>query len=744
VRLAGCVSGRGGARGSAVLAFLGLVLACAVQRSMRTVHAASKGASTDVTWRQVAPIVYANCTSCHHEGGSGPFPLMTYEQVKRRGGLVETAMTSRYMPPWLLAPGPVHFAGDRRLSERDVAVIRAWVHAGMPEGDGPVPEPPVYKSEWQLGTPDLVLEMPQAMEVPASGTDLFENFALPLPIDGTKWVRAMEIKPGSPQVTHHANVIIDRTASVRRTHPSDWQRGIPGMDLLVDSGDRFDPDSHFLFWKPDSTALVEAEGMPWRLDPGNDLVLNMHLKPTGKPESVRAKIGLYFTDKPASAQPMLLQLENDAAIDIPAGDKDFVIEDFLKLPVAVEVLGIYPHAHYLGKRMEGWVTLPTGERRELFLIKDWDIDRQSVYRLAEPLALPKGSVVHMRYHYDNSAENARNPNSPPLRVRAGNRSADEMGHLWLQVLPRAEAGEPDARMALERAWMENRLRKSPQDELALYNLGSLLMEESKPQQAAELYRKVLVQEPGSGRAMTALGSALELGGDEAGAAAEFREAVAKDTENTAAAYDLAALELRQGEFTAAERGFREVLSQNPKDIGARLGLGRALAGDGNLQEARAEIEGVLRQSPEDAGALVELAEIEVQQGNGAAAEPLLLHAIQVKDDAEAERTLALVYAGEGETEKALERLEVWAKLAPKDVDAHRALAQVLAQLTRLSEALLEEKIVVKLQPDSAGDWNDLGVMEARAGDKVAARREFDRALKIEPGNRAAVENLKRL
>ena len=155
------------------------------------------------------------------------------------------------------------------------------------------------------------------------------------------------------------------------------------MDLLVDSGDRFDPDSHFLFWKPDSTALVEPEGMPWRLDPGNDLVLNMHLKPTGKPETVQARIALYFTPKPATEQPMLLQLEADGKLDIPAGDANFVVEDHLKLPVAVEVLGIYPHAHYLGKRMEAWVTLPDGERRTLILIKDWDIDRQSVVPAGE-------------------------------------------------------------------------------------------------------------------------------------------------------------------------------------------------------------------------------------------------------------------------------------------------------------------------------------------------------------------------
>ncbi len=201
------------------------------------------------------------------------------------------------------------------------------------------------------------------------------------------------------------------------------------------SGDSFDPDSHFLFWKPDTPALVEAEGMPWRLDAGNDLILNMHLKPTGKAEMVDATIGLYFTDKPPTAHPMLLQLEHDSALDIPANDANFVIEDQLKLPVDVQVLGVYPHAHYLGKQMEGYAILPDGTKKWLVMIRDWDIDRQSVYRFAAPLYLPAGTELHMRYTYDNSAANVRNPNSPPIRVRAGNRSVDEMGHLWLQVLP---------------------------------------------------------------------------------------------------------------------------------------------------------------------------------------------------------------------------------------------------------------------------------------------------------------------
>jgi Flp pilus assembly protein TadD len=632
-----------------------------------------------VTWRgQIAPIVYKNCTSCHHTGGSGPFDLTTYAQAKRWAPQMLDVTQSRYMPPWLPSPGHGDFAGSRRLSDADVAAIKAWATSGTPEGAGKIPSPPIYRSTWQMGQPDLVLEMPAAMQVPASGTDLYMNYVLPSSLTKTRWVRAMEIQPGSAQVTHHANVILDRTQSLRREHPQDWQHGFPGMDIMVDSGDDFDPDSHFLFWKPDSTALVEPPTMPWRLDPGDDLVLNMHLKPTGKPETVRAKIGLYFTDKPATDRPMLLQLENDAALAIRAGDANFIVQDELKLPVAVDVLGVYPHAHYLGKRMEGWAELPDGTRRDLILIEDWDINRQSVYRLAKPLPLPAGTVLHMRYSYDNSAANVRNPHSPPVKVKAGNRSEDEMAHLWLQVLPQpAKSGEPDPRLALERAWMENRLRKSPDDDIALYNMAALDTAEGNNVEAVATYRKLLAQRRGDVRTMTSLGAAMAASGDWTGAQRQFRAAIANDPTYTDASFDLATLDAQHDNPTEAEQLLTKLTAAKPKDT-------------------------------------------------------------------EAQKLLAMVYANEGLLAKAIECLKAWQALAPTDPDPRRALAQVYEQMGQSADAIREQRAVLALAPRSASDWSDLGVMEARGGDRTAAKRDFEHALQLDPTLEAAKANLGKL
>ena len=482
------------------------------------------------TWaHDVAPILYQHCTTCHHPGGAGPFSLLTYLEARRWAPQIDKVTQSRYMPPWLPEPGHGDFADVRRLPDADLAKLHRWIAASMPQGAlSEAPKAPHYDAMWQLGKPDLILKAATPFTLAAGGTDVFRNFILPYTPHQGHYIRAMEIRPSGSasasanQVVHHANVLVDRIGSFRHQHSGDWQSGIPGMEISLDAGNIFDPDSHFLFWKPDTPAIIEPQGMPWRLDPGNDLILNIHLKPSGKPEVIDAEIGLYFTDQPPSKLPMLLQLDRDDALDIPAGAKSFVVEDSLALPVDVEALGIYPHAHYLGKEMEGWATLPNGERKDLVLIRDWDIDRQSVYRYKEPLLLPKGTVLHMKYTYDNSDGNPRNPHSPPVRVRAGNRSEDEMAHMWLQVLPvNVDKNSADPRLELEEAWMRHRLAKTPGDRISLYNLGAALVSEGNYKEAAEIYQKDVAANPNDPRTQTALGAAVNGAGDWQSAAKHF-------------------------------------------------------------------------------------------------------------------------------------------------------------------------------------------------------------------------------
>ena len=283
---------------------------------------------------------------------------------------------------------------------------------------------------------------------------------------------------------------------------------------------------------------------------------------------------------------MLLQLEHDSALDIPAGRRDFVVEDSLHLPVDVEVLGIYPHAHYLGKRMEAWAVLPDLQKKWLILIPQWDIDRQSVYRYREPVFLPKGSVVHMRYVYDNSTANEHNPHHPPVRVKAGNRSEDEMAHLWLQVLPvNTLSNGPDPRLLLEEAWMRNWLNKDPDDIIPLYNLGSALASQGKYQESIVVYRRALSRHPEDERTLNELGAALENSGDWQQAQKVFLQDIAAHPGTCNARFNLARFALKHEQASVAEQQFRTMQAQCPADAQVHSGLGVALASEGQAEAA---------------------------------------------------------------------------------------------------------------------------------------------------------------
>jgi Flp pilus assembly protein TadD/mono/diheme cytochrome c family protein len=708
----------------------------------------TRAAEGPVTWsRQIAPIVYRNCAACHHPGGAGPFSLLSWADARRHAPQILDVTQSRYMPPWLPAPGYGDFADARRLSDEELALIRKWIESGAPQGDpSATPPAPHFDATWQLGKPDLILSIERPWTLPASGTDVFRNFVLPYPLAQTHFIRAMEILPGVPQVVHHANVLIDRTASYRRNHPDDWKNGVPGMELELDAGNTFDPDSHFLFWKPDTPVLEEAPDMPWRLDPGNDIILNMHLKPSGKPETIDARIGLYFADHPPSEFPMLLQLDGDRDLDIPPGARNFVVHDELTLPVDVEVLGIYPHAHYLGRELDAWAVLPSGQKHWLIRIPSWDIDRQSVYRYRSPVFLPRGTILQMHYIYDNSADNFHNPNSPPIRVRAGNRSVDEMAHLWIQVLPvNAPNGSPDPRLLLERAWMEHRLGREPGDSIALYNLASTLAALGQYKPAIDDYRRLLTAHPDDPRTLNSLGAAFESSGDSRDAEQVFQRAIAAEPGNCDAHFNLATVALKQSQFPDAETQFRDMLAHCPSDAAAHDGIGVALLATGDAASAQTEFHSALAIDPTDFTALYHLGEIAIASGHAAGAIDFLTAAAkQNPDDVDTRERLAMAFAQSGRADDALSQLREAVRLAPSDPQAHSLLSQVLAGAGQLKQAIDEQKLALHLQPQDPDGWNNLGVLDARIGKPDAARADFEHALELAPDDAEARANLARL
>lgn len=720
---------------------------------VKPTSATAGSAEGAVTWsHDIAPIVYANCSTCHHPGGGGPFSLLTYRDGRRWGPQMIQVTQSRYMPPWLPvhdphAVGYVSFQDQRGLTNHEIELIALWEKTGMLEGNpAEAPAVPQYNQTWQHGQPDLVLTTKRPYNLAAGGTDVFRNFILPYTLKQTHYIRAMEIRPSVPSIVHHANVLIDRTASYRRDHPDTWQDGIPGMELSVDSGNTFDPDSSFLFWKPDTPFLVEPASMPWRLDAGNDLILNVHLKPSGKSEVISAQVGLYFTDTPPTEHPMLLQLEHDSALDIPPGDANFVVEDSLKLPVDVKVLGVYPHAHYLGRRLEAWATLPDQQKKWLILIPSWDIDRQSVYRYKDPIVLPRGTVLHMRYVYDNSSANEHNPNDPPIRVKAGNRSVDEMAHLWLQVLPiNVPPGSPDPRLLLEEAWMRQRLTKETNDSIALYNLGSTETALSHYKIAAAVYQQQVAHHPNDARTLTALGATYETAGNWQQAGREYESAIAAQPDACDARFDLAQLELKHDQAHEAEQQLRYMLDHCPADAGVHSALGSALVAEGQGAAAGAEFKRALVLDAANFTALYNLGLLASQAGDYQTAVDQLTLAVGLRPkDVDTRVQLAGAYAQSGFFDDATAQLLEAIKLSPNDASIHALLSQVLASNGHLSMGIEQQREALRLAPDDPDGWNNLGVMQARQGDTAEARQDFLHALRLAPNHAQAQANLQHL
>jgi Flp pilus assembly protein TadD/mono/diheme cytochrome c family protein len=553
----------------------------------------------EVTWaHDVAPIVYSQCASCHHPAGPAPFSLLTYEDARRHAHQVADVTARHYMPPWLPDTKLSHFVDQLELSDKQIQTIGAWAAAGAPSGDiAQAPKPPTFPDGWQLGPPDLILTAPKPWIEPPSAVDQYRNFIFRVPITTSRYIRAVEIRPGNTRSVHHANILIDRQHALRARDGVDGQPGFAGMDVTLAS-DAFDPNSHFIYWKPGAVVWSEPPGMSWQLDPGNDLILNMHLQASGKQEIVQPSIGIYFTDQPPTLHPMLVELENDAALDIPAGAKDFPVADDFTLPVDVEVLAVYPHSHYLGHVLDGYATLPDGKRVWLVHIPQWDQSWQGIYRLEKPIALPKGTVLSMRYTYDNSAGNPRNPSSPPRRVTAGNSSTDEMAHLWIQVLPTPPTvNGQDARLLLQQATMQHVLEKDPHSFMANFNLGAVALQLGDTDQAIRDFEAALVVQPNSAPAANSLGAALQSAGRIDEAATYFRRAIASDPQYADGHFNLGILMAQQGDFAGARTELLRVIELDPNDANAEANLGAAYAQLGETKDAATHLRRALAIDP---------------------------------------------------------------------------------------------------------------------------------------------------
>lgn len=548
--------------------------------------------------KDIAPIVFNNCAVCHRPGGSGPFSLLSYSDVKRHAKQIATVTQSRYMPPWLPAPGYGDFIGARKLTDEQIGILKKWYEDGAPEGAASdLPPIPNFSDGWQLGKPDMVVELPEPYILLANGsTESWPRFVLPIPFTGIHYVRGIEIQPGNPKIVHHCYIAIDRTQTLHIANGEVYEVGSPGtaMDGQFSNGNS-ELDSRFLTWRPGSPPYLEPEGMTWRLDKDTDLILIMHLLGSGKPEAIRPRIGLYFSDTPPTKFPMILRLEHDDGIDIPAGAKNFVVSDDLQLPADVKVLAVLPHAHYLCQEMRAYATLPDGTRKWLIWIKRWDFDWQGVFRYKEPLFLPKGTVLSMRYTYDNSDDNPRNPNTPPKRVRGGQKSSDEMADLWMEVLPNRR----EDLAALEIAMMKDRLAKYPGDVNGYADLGAALHAQGKNREAISPLEQAAQLNPADVQVQNNLGTVLGSLGDFEEAIEHFRAALKFRPDYFLACFNLANALRLQGNDADATVYYEQALQLKPENVEVHDKLGLTYAQQGRLTDAITQFQEALRLNPSD-------------------------------------------------------------------------------------------------------------------------------------------------
>ena len=576
--------------------------------------------------RDIAPIVFANCATCHRPGGSAPFSFLTYADVRSRARLIADVTGRRYMPPWKPVSGfGGPFVGERHLTDAQIATIREWVAQGAAEGNAaelpPVPEQP---AGWRLGPPDLVVTLPQAWDVPTSGPDVFRNFVLPVPINEVKYVRALEFRPNSSHV-HHAIMRIDPTSSARDLDAADPAPGYDGM--LIDRG-HF-PDGQFLGWTPGKMPSVTPDGMPWRLDPGTDLVLQVHVMPgmgmagmPGMRDTLKAEIGLYFSDKPPVRTPALVRLSS-SAIDVPAGESAYVVEDRYTLPIDVDALAIYPHTHYLGHRVESFAELPGGERRWLLRIDDWDFNWQDEYRYETPVPLPRGATIVMRYTLDNSAANPRNPHKPPVRVTYGPQSTDEMAELTVQVLPKNPA---ETQRLTDDVWRKLRQddissfrARNPADHVSHTALGVRYFEGGDLKQAAAELETAIRLNPKFAAAHNNLGTTLLVAGRPQDAADHLRRAIELEPDNARAHNNLGSALQSLGRLDEAEQQYRLAIRYQPGYANAHYNLGNILQLGDRLDEAIEHYRLAIDAAPDVAEAYGSLGRTLAFQGKRAAA-----------------------------------------------------------------------------------------------------------------------------
>ncbi|HTC93448.1 MAG TPA: cytochrome c [Terriglobales bacterium] len=390
--------------------------------------AAKPPASTPTFYRDVLPILQQHCQMCHREGEIAPMPLRTYQQAKDWADEIRENVTSKKMPPWFADSAYGHFSDDPSLTPQQIATLVAWVDAHAPAGDPhDAPRPTQWTQGWNIPNPDLVVQMPKPIPLPAHGDVEYTYEIVPTGFAEDKWVQMSEVKPSSREHVHHAVVYI-------RPPDSQWLRNAPvGIPFTASSlrDEKLRHEAHsttsdmLLVYAPGSSPDHWPEGMAKFIPAHSDLVFQMHYTTNGHAASDQTSVGMVFARQTPKRRVLTLQLAYDQhAIAIPAGAENYQVEVHGTLPNDATLLSFFPHMHLRGKRFEYNMVNPDGSRETLLRV-NYDFYWQLSYRLAEPRFLKAGTELQAIAWYDNSRNNPHNPD-PESPVEWGDQTYNEM------------------------------------------------------------------------------------------------------------------------------------------------------------------------------------------------------------------------------------------------------------------------------------------------------------------------------
>jgi hypothetical protein len=407
---------------------------CLAPRTERVSTASMSTPQAPTFTKDVAPIMFANCSGCHRLGGIGPMPLLTYEHATKYANEIRDAVDTRYMPPWHADAPRGTFANDRRLADADRGTILRWVDAGMPLGKpSDLPPQPVFSGSWTIGTPDVVATMPRDFEVPAQGEVRYQYFEVPSGLTEDKWVQAIEILPGARDVVHHV-LVYAREPGVTARPPAIRLRADTARQAAAGAGggggggggggSGRSLGALVATTAPGTNAITFPKGTALRLGAGTVFTFQMHYTPHGHAMKDRTSVGLVFAKAPPVEEIHASAFINSRFL-IPAGASDHRVDSELSFTEPVRIWALFPHTHLRGKRWEYRLVGPDSASRVILSMPRYDFNWQTYYMYTEPLAIPAGARITASAWYDNSAANPSNPD-PKVAVRWGDQTWEEM------------------------------------------------------------------------------------------------------------------------------------------------------------------------------------------------------------------------------------------------------------------------------------------------------------------------------